>query len=379
MAIEDLYGKVLALGAQTIRQHTCLPMLVNNIPAGDREQAHSPGGVTEVIVPPEFASRDVVPGPTPPTSQSAPAPSTVKVNLNYWKEVNFPLTEKQISLIESADDQVPMFLANAVSPIVEDITAAIAAQYKGIYGYIGTGGTTPFAATPTDAQNAKKVLTKQKCPKFMRRLVLNTDAYGNATGLDAFARALNFGSTEVIREGEISHAYGFDWYEDVGLDDINHSNPNGTPAGWLVNQANHAVDDTTVVIDTGDGPPVAGDIFTVAGDTQTYVVIGFGVGSTLTYAPKAKVAWVNNAALTFKGDHAINLAFHPMAFAFDSRPAARLRIPGMTSSFMTWVDDMTGVVLRLEIRDEYHQTGFYLSCLWGAELVDARLAARIAG
>jgi hypothetical protein len=46
---------------------------------------------------------------------------------------------------------------------------------------------------------------------------------------------------------------------------------------------------------------------------------------------------------------------------------------------MTWVDDMTGVVLRLEIRQEYHQTGFYLSCLWGAVLVDPRLAVRVMG
>jgi hypothetical protein len=46
---------------------------------------------------------------------------------------------------------------------------------------------------------------------------------------------------------------------------------------------------------------------------------------------------------------------------------------------MTWVDDMTGVVLRLEIRNEYHQVGFYLSSLWGAKLVDPRLAVRVAG
>ncbi|MEA5465269.1 hypothetical protein [Leptothoe sp. PORK10 BA2] len=378
MALEDLYGKVLALGAQVIRRETCLPRLVNNTPAGDREQAYTLGGVTEVIVPPEFVARDVVPAPTPPASQAAPNPTTVQVNLNYWKEVNFPLTEKQISLLENADAQIPMFLANAVSPIVEAITAAIAANYKGIYGYVGTAGVTPFAAAPTDAQNAKKVLTRQKCPKFMRRLVLNTDAYGNATGLDAFARALNYGSAEVVREGEINRAYGFDWHEDAGMDGITHTNPNGTPAGWLVNQANHALGNTTVVIDTGANAPVVGDIFTVAGDSQTYAVVGFAA-NTITYVPAARAAWANNAAITFRAAHAINLAFHPMAFAFDSRPATRLRIPGVTSNFMTWVDDMTGVVLRLEIRDEYHQTGFYLSCLWGNELVDARLATRIAG
>ncbi|NEQ29637.1 MAG: hypothetical protein F6K04_01350 [Leptolyngbya sp. SIO4C5] len=378
MALDDLYGKILALGAQVIRQQTALPMLVNHVTVGDRAQGASRGGTTEVIVPPEFTSRTVVPGPVPPASAAAPAPTTVQVPLDYWKEVNFPLTEKHVTLLENAETAVPMFLANAVSPIVEDITAAIAGQYTGLYGYVGAAGTTPFAASPAEAQQAKKVLTQQKCPKFMRQLLLNTDAYANGTGLEAFRSYLQYGSRETIQEGEVSRAYGFNWYEDVGLDGIEHRNPAGTPAGWLVNSAAVAVGDRSVAIDTGANAPVLGDIFTVAGDTQTYVVQSYA-GGVLSFAPGAQVAWADNAALTFKAAHAINLAFHPFCFAFDSRPATRLSLPGVTSNFMTWVDDMTGVVLRLEIRDEYHQTGFYISCLWGAKLVDARLGVRIAG
>jgi hypothetical protein len=378
MALEDLYGKILAQAMQVIRAQTYLPALVNHMTVGDRQTEMTRGGQTEVIVPPEFATRDVVPASTPPVSQGDPNPNTVPVPLNYWKEVNFPLTDKHVALLENADREVPMFLMNAVGPIVEDMTASIAANYKGIYGYVGTAGTTPFAAAPTDAQAAKKVMTKQKCPRWMRQMVLNTDAYANAIALPQFTQAFNFGSTEAIREGEVSRAIGFDWHEDVGMDDITHENPNGTPAGWLVNQADHAIGDTTVTIDTGANAPVVGDIFTVAGDTQTYVVKGYAA-NVITYAPKAKVAWADNAAITFKAAHAINLAFNPFAFAFDSRPATRLRLQGITQNFMTWVDDMTGVTLRLEIRDEYHQTGFYLSCLWGTVLVDERLACRVAG
>ena len=376
MALDDLYGKILSQSILVIREQTALPALVNHETTGDRSQGASRGGMTEVIVPPEFATRDVVPAAVPPASAAAPAPTTVQVPLNYWKEVNFPLTEKHITLLENADQQTPMFLANAVSPIVEEITDSIAANYTGIYGAVGAAGTTPFGSTPTVAQQAKTLLTKQKCPKFMRRMALNTGAYGNAIALDAFRNVNQSGSTETLREGEVSRAYGFDWFEDAGMDDISHTTGGGS--GWLVNQGDHAAGDTTVTIDTGSGDPAAGDIFTVAGDSQQYVVVSYAA-NVITYAPAAKTAFADNAAITFVADHSVSLAFHPYAFAFDSRPAARLNLQGVTSNFMTWVDDMTGVVLRLEIRDEYHQTGFYLSCLWGAVLVDPRLAVRVMG
>ncbi|MEO0488159.1 MAG: hypothetical protein AAFZ49_01210, partial [Cyanobacteria bacterium J06659_2] len=325
MALDDLYGKILAMGVQVIREQTSLPALVNHETTGSRLNEAGYGGTTEVIVPPEFTTRDVVPAATPPASQGAPVPTTVKVNLDSWKEVNFSLTEQHVTQMENSTGQVPMFLRNAVGPIVEDMTDDIAGNYTGIYGYVGTAGSVPFAASPVEAQNAKKVLTQQKCPKFMRQLSLNTDAYANATGLEAFRSFLQSGSEMTLREGEIGRGYGFEWYEDVGLDGLTHSTGGG--AGWLVNQADHAIADTTVVIDTGSGDPAVGDIFTVAGDSQTYVVSSYA-SNTITYAPAAKVAWANNAAITFKASHAVNLAFNPYCFAFDSRPATRLRLPG---------------------------------------------------
>lgn len=377
MALADLYGKILALGVSCIRKHTVMPLLVNHASNEDPTTTKSRGGTVEVIVPPEFQTRDVVPGSTPPASQAAPAPTTVPVPLNYWKEVNFPLTERDIALMENNAAYVPMFLENAAAAVADDISSSICQQYKGVYGYVGTPGTTPFSVSPLPAQNAKQVLTEQRCPKGMRQIVLDTSAYGNATGLEAFRAAFAYGSPEVIREGEISRGYGFDWHEDLNIQE--HENPNGTPTSYLVNGA-RPVGSVTVNIDTGINAPVEGDIFTVAGDAQTYVVLGFAAGQ-ITFAPRSQAAWADNAAITFRPAHTVNLAFHPMAFAFVSRPNAQLMLPELQRGKVvsTWVDDMTGVALKLVIADEYHQTGFYLSCLWGTELIDARLATRIAG
>lgn len=128
MAIADLYGKALAMGVEVIRKQTALPGLVNNMTVGDRSQAAVKGGITEVIIPPEFATRDIVPAAVPPASAAVPNPTTVQVPLDFWKEVNFPLTEKHIALLESADTVAPMFLQNAVGPIVEAITSRVISE-----------------------------------------------------------------------------------------------------------------------------------------------------------------------------------------------------------------------------------------------------------
>lgn len=384
MALSDLYGKALAMAVQTMRTQTNLAALVNHETVGDRAQGFTLGGITEVIVPPEFTTRSVTPAAVPPASAAVPNPGTVQVPLDWWEEVNFPLTEKHISLLENADGMVPMFLSNAVGPIAEKITQTIAAEYKGIYGQVGTPGTTPFGSAPTSAQNAKAVLTRQKCPRFNRQVSLNTGAYANATGLEAFRSVMHSGSSETLREGMITRAYGFDWNEDAGLDGLSHISTPLTAGAATANGVN-ALGATTLSIAkaTNTSPLVAGDIITIAGDTQQYVVktaVTLAVGNTaVAIAPALKKATVGGEAITLAASTSLNLAFHPYCFAFDSRPAARLSLAGVTSNFMTWADEMTGIVLRLEIRDEYHQTGFYLSCLWGTKLVDPRLGCRIAG
>lgn len=384
MALSDLYGKILALGVQVIRTQTSLPALVNHVTTGDRTQGATRGGITEVIVPPEFATRDVIPAAVPPASAAAPNPTTVQVPLDHWKEVNFPLTTMHINLLENADNVAPMFLENAVAPIVEAMTASIAANYRGVYGQVGTPGATPFATSPAAAQQAKTLLTRQKAPKFGRHLSLNSGAYGNATGLENFRFVDRAGSSETLREGEIGRGYGFDWHEDVGLDGISHISTPLTAGAATANGVN-ALGATTLSIAkaTNTSPLVAGDIITIAGDSQQYVVrtgVTLAVGNTaVSISPPLRRATAGGETITLAASTSLNLAFHPYAFAFDSRPEARVDLPGVTNNIMSWVDDMTGVVLSLQIKEEYHQQGFYLSSLWGTKLVDPRLAVRIAG
>jgi len=67
----------------------------------------------------------------------------------------------------------------------------------------------------------------------------------------------------------------------------------------LVNQADVAVGDTSVTIDgAGAAALTVGDTFTVAGDTQVYIVKTDTSATVVAFSPSAKVAWADNAAIT---------------------------------------------------------------------------------
>ena len=67
----------------------------------------------------------------------------------------------------------------------------------------------------------------------------------------------------------------------------------------LVNQADVAVGDTSVTIDgAGAAALTVGDSFTVAGDTQAYIVTADTSDTVVAFSPSAKVAWADNAAIT---------------------------------------------------------------------------------
>ena len=143
-------------------------------------------------------------------------------------------------------------------------------QYTGVYGFVGTAGTTPFASTLTAATDGRKVLNQQLCPRSDRRMILNFDAEANALALDAFNNVNEVGGTGPKIDGEIGRKFGFDIYTDDAV--VTHTaGGSGTP---LVNGALSA-GDTSVAIDgmSGTSGLVVGDIITFAGSTQTHAVI----------------------------------------------------------------------------------------------------------
>jgi len=380
--LTNILPKILARGLLALREQAVMPRLVN----GDySSEAAQKGDTIDVPIPSAIAASDVTPAPTY-SSATDSSPQKVQIQLNNWKKTNFSLTDKEMMEIDRNAHFMPMQMSEAVRALANVINEDIHAEYKGVYGFTGTAGTTPFASTVADAVNSRKVLHQQRAPRSMRRGVLDYDAEANALALSAFSDAEKVGSSEVKIEGEVGRKFGVDWF----ADDAVMTHTNGTLAAL-----NTAVGSTTAiggttlkmtVVSVGTGVTAVGDVFTIAGDSQTYTVtdivsaVASATPKDVSISPALQVIASATSGITWKASHVVNLVFHRDAFAFANRPlAASAADLQLGSRIMSMTDPQTGITLRLEVSRQYKQVTWEFDVLWGAKLVRPELACRLAG
>jgi len=354
-----------------------MPRVVN----GDyAQQAAQKGDTIDVPIPSAISVNTVTPSNTPPTPADS-SPTKVQIPLNNWYEANFHMTDKELVEVDRNEHFVPMQMSEAVKALANKINTTVHNEYKGVFGFAGTAGATPFASAVSAATDARKILNQQLCPRTDRRMILDFDAEASALALDSFNNVNQVGGTGPKIEGEIGRKFGFDIYTDDAI--VTHTaGGSGTP---LVNGA-LAAGDTSVVIDgmSGSGGLVVGDVITMAGNTQTYAVMtapaASGGAQTVTVAPAITGTIANDAAITVKASHVVNLGFHRDAFALAMRP-----LQGSTqgdsygNQIVSMTDPITGLSMRLEVSRQHKQIVYSLDALWGVKLIRPQLAVRIAG
>lgn len=363
--------KLLAQGLLALRQQAIMPRLVNR---GYETLAGQKGSTISIPIPSAIAVNEVAPNYVAPDT-AAVVPTEVQIALDQWWEAPFFLTDKdQVSVMEGT---IPMQASEAIKALANKIDNLIFANYTGVYGWGGTAGTTPFATDLSAFVTARKALNNQLAPLDARNAVIDADAEANALLLRAFQDASFRGDTAGIINGQIGTKLGATWVVDQNIP----YHTTGAASGYTINGAHATVGVTALTITGGAlGAWVVGDIFTIAGDTQTYVVTGSTGGATATalaIQPGLKIALIGSEAITKKASHRVNLLFHRDAFAFASRPLADASV-GL-GTFQSAVDPVSGLVLRLELSREHKRTRFSYDILCGSKLVRAALAARIAG
>ena len=376
--LSEAVPQLLAQGLLALREMCTMPQLVNS---GYSEIARRRGQTITVPIPTQVTVSDVTPNATPPSTADADLDG-VNIPLTYWREAPFYMTDQDMRSVQ--EGTIPMVASEAIRALANDVNSKIFATWKsatnGIYGYVGTAGTTPFASSVADATNARKVLNNQLCPTDNRRLVLDPDAEASALALAPFYDMSQRGDTGGIREGSIGRKFGFDVYMDQQI-------PSYTKQGAgtvLVDQADVAVGDTSVHLDGVTTALGQGDVFTVAGDSQTYIVLTAGSLATADqditlFAPAAKVAWADNAAVTLKDTRVLNMAFHRDAFAFANAPFDDPALRGLGAIVESAVDPVSGLTLRLEVSREHKRTRFSYDILYGCALIRPELACIVAG
>jgi hypothetical protein len=281
------------------------------------------------------------------------------------------------------DGYIPMQAAEAIKALGNNVDNYIMSKYVDVPYFTGTTGTTPFASTISEATTLRKILNKNLAPLSDRRMVLSPDAEANILGLTVFnaASAVQAGMiSSELQEGLLARKLGFDWF--MSQNTKSHTNGTRTASTAQVSTASTAIGDTQTAIVTETGIPGIGDVFTVAGDTQQYVVNDTSSSTLLKFSPAAKVAWTSTSVITFAGAASsvasINLGFHRDAFAFVSRPLTdSIELGG--NMIESVVDPISGIALRLEVTRGNKETRFSYDILYGASCVRPELACRLLG
>lgn len=380
--LSSIMPKILARGLLALRERCIMPRLVN----GDYgDEAKEKGDTIDVPIPSAVAIIAVAPSNTPPAGADT-TPSKVQVALNNWYQNDpFYLTDKDLNQVDLNAHFIPMTVSEAVRALANKINDTVFAEYKLIYGYTGTAGTTPFGSGVgvQSATLARQILNQQRCPRDSRRGVLDFAAEATALALPEFSDADKVGDQSVKIEGEIGRKYGFDWFADDAVP--LHTSTVLSAGAATVNGA-HALGLTTISIAkaTNTSPLVKGDIVTFAGDLQTYVVtadVTLAVGNTnVVFSPGLKVAKAGAEAMTLKATHRVNLVFHRDAFAFAMRPLVESTVDfSLGREILSLQDPATGLILRLEVSRQHKRVAWEFDALWGVKLVRPELATRIAG
>ena len=377
--LSALMGVILARGLMVLRSKCVMPRLVYSDFSTEMAQK---GDSINFALPGSRSVYDVTPGAISGVAEPSNE-QRVSLLLNHWKGANFALTDKEAGEINASLSFIPRRVQEAFEALAIYINTTVFAEYKGVYSFVGASGTAPFSASTTELLAANEILAYAKAPTENRRCVIDPVAESNAMALPQFYNVNQSASDSVALNGQIGRRLGYDFYTDPQVP----LHAAGTAAGFVVAQTTHAIGDTQVTVSTGTGTFNVGDIFTVAGDFQTYSVTS-QVGTTLNYAPAAKTAFANLAAITPKGTHQVNLAFHRDAIAMAFRaPGQALKEflaeqgaqGGEVLGSLTLVDEVTGVPVRLEMVRQYKQIFFEVDVLFGTKILRPELACRIAG
>lgn len=362
--------------------------LVGFIPAVARDSGAQRAALNQTVtyhVVPAITAEDVTPGNTPADSGDQTIGSeTMTISKSRVAPIRWT-GEEQLSLKNGDRPQGQNVMrdqfAQAFRVLVNEVESDLAnAGYKGSSRGYGTAGTAPFgtAGDLTDASNAFKILDDNGAPRGDRHMVLGTSAMANLRGKQNVLFKVNeSGTSELLRNGVLGRLMGFDVHDSAQV----KAHTKGTGTSYLINNgSNEPAGDTSLALDTGSGTIVAGDIVTIAGDTNKYVVKTALAGGVLVLNKPGLISdAADNAALTVGNSYAANLVFSRNALHLVTRHPAMPEGGDAADDVATITDPVSGLSFQLAAYRQYRRIKYEVGLAWGVKAAKSEHIATLIG
>lgn len=301
---------------------------------------------------------------------------TVLVKLDKLASV-----DAKASAIETAvniSDLNRIFIEPACAALAEKINADGLEMYRDVPYAVGTAGTTPSDLSAF--ANARKMLNINRVPTAGRVGVWSPEADAKFTQIPALVNAEKSGATAALREGSIGRVFGIDNYMSQGVKQ-HESGVTAAEGVKLSAAASAGATSISIAGTTLTGKLVKGDVLTILGSnyvvTEDSAAAASNAIANVKIYPALRKAGTTSTNVTIAASHTANLVFHPMAFAYVTRPLLNPDGQGVQS----YVTSYNGISLRVTkgYDQKYKRSIYSMDVLYGYKTVYPELAVRVMG
>lgn len=350
---------------------------IPNVARDASEEAAAVGQTIRSPIAPQGSLEDITPGNTPADSGD----STIGfVDLTISKAQAYPIRwsgEEQKSV--SQYGQVNTILRDQFAQGFRTITNAVENDIGALYAKAsrayGTAGTTPFATADdmTDLSESNRILDDNGAPASGRKFIMGSAARAKLEGKQSQLFKVNeAGSDGILRRRDPQMLQAFEVGYSAGI--ASHTKGTGTLYD-INNGAGEAVGQTTLTLDGGTAGAtgiVAGDVVTVAGDVNKYLVttgLAGAAGDIVIGAPGLRVAAADAAELTIGDNYTANMFYSENAIFLGARTPAMPEGGDDADDVTTITDPVSGLVFQVAVYRQYRRVKFEIGLAWGVEMI----------
>mgnify|MGYP000971804819 FL=1 len=274
-------------------------------------------------------------------------------------------------------DQFTDAMRKLVNAVELDLSAAVKAGASRAYG---DAAAVPFATAGdlSDFAGVAQILDDNGAPLVDRQLVLGSSAMANLRGKQSVLFKVNeAGSSDMLREGLTDRVQNFALRYSGGI----ALHTKGTGANYVTSGAT-AIGVSDIVLATGTGTVLAGDVVTFAADADNKYVIRAGVAAPGTISlnkPGARVTIATGNAMTIGANYVPNAAFHRGAVVLAARAPAVPSGGDSADDAMIITDPVTGLTFEVRVYRQYRQVKYEVCLAWGCSVVKPEHVALLIG
>lgn len=361
--------------------------LVGMIPSVNRDasaEMAAKGQTVSYPVTPESTSTTISPAMTIPegTAQTIAADT---MTISNFKAVQIPWDGEEEKAMGNAGiyntimgNQMEQAFRTLTNAIEQDL---VDAGVLGASRAYGTAGTAPFQTVDNlgDIAGLEEILDDNGAPA-MKSLVLTTRGYVPLrTKMANLFKVNEAGESRFLRSDVMGQIYNFD----LGKTGAKYSHTKGTQTGADLT-AVEPIGETSLAFDGSDaGTFVAGDIVTIGGGSDKYVVVSgtaAATGTLIINSPGLVLAGaIADEIVTGDSYSLAGLGFSPDAMLLATRIPA---VPGggdAADDEMIVTDPVSGLSFRVALYKGYHKKMIDVSIAWGVKAVKPAHIAMLLG